>query len=123
MTRAAQRILESVHGESAASQPRRIPYRRLHIVVAQWFLHRPDLVALLEQRRRNAVPNGMTTEACGEPHRTTGPAHGPLQPTCMDVMPANESCMGVFRQLVGGKHVWPQPKAAGTGVCSCQGER
>jgi hypothetical protein len=41
----------------------------------------------------------------------------------MGAMPADESCMGVFRPLVGGKHVWPQPKAAGTGVCSCQGKR
>jgi hypothetical protein len=65
----------------------------------------------------------MTPEACGEPCRTTGPAHGPLQPTCMGVMPADESCPGGLRPLVGGKHVWPQPKAAGTGVCSCQGER
>ena len=30
---------------------------------------------------------------------------------------------GVFRPLVGWKHVWPQPKAAGTGVCSCQGKQ
>jgi hypothetical protein len=73
--------------------------------------------------RRNAVPKGLTPEACGEPCRTTGPAHGPLQPTFMGMMPADDSCTGVFRQLVGGKHVWPQPKAAGTGVCSCQGKR
>ena len=78
MTRAAQRILESVPGESAASQPRHISHRRLPSVVAQPCVHRPDLVALLEQMRRNAVPNGMTTEACGEPCRTTDPAHGPL---------------------------------------------
>jgi hypothetical protein len=120
-----QGMLASVaaHGQSATSQHRRIPHRRLHIVVAQPCVHRPDLIALLEQRRRKAVPNGMTTEACDEPCRTTGPAHGPLQPTCMGVMPADDSCTGGFRPLVGGKHVWPQPKAAGTGVCSCQGER
>jgi hypothetical protein len=73
--------------------------------------------------RRKAVPNGMTPEAYGEPCRTTGPAHGPLQPTLIGVMPADDSCPGVFRPLVGGKHVWPQPKAAGTGVCSFQGKR
>jgi hypothetical protein len=65
----------------------------------------------------------MTPDACGEPCRTTGPAHGPLQPTVMGVMPADESCTGGFRQLVGRKHLWPQPKAAGTGVCSYQGKR
>jgi hypothetical protein len=65
----------------------------------------------------------MTTEAWGEPCRTTGPAHGPLHTTRMGVMPADDSCTGIFRPLVGGKHVWPQPKAAGTGVCSCQGKR
>jgi hypothetical protein len=120
-----QGMLASVaaHGQSATSQHRRIPHRRLDIVVAQPCVHRPDLVALLEQRRRNAVPNGMTPEACGEPRRTTGPAHGPLQPTCMGVMPTDDSCTGGFRPLVGGKHVWPQPQAVGTGVCSYQGER
>jgi hypothetical protein len=123
MTRAASLIQGTAHGQSATIQHRRIPHRRLHIVVAQPCVHCPYLVALLEQRRRSAVPNGMTTEACGEPCRTTGPAHGPLQPTFMGVMPADDSCTGGFRQLVGGKHVWPQPKAAGTGVCSCQGKR
>jgi hypothetical protein len=39
------------------------------------------------------------------------------------VMPADDPCPGGSRPLVGGKHVWPQPNAAGTGVCSCQGER
>jgi hypothetical protein len=41
----------------------------------------------------------------------------------MGVMPADDSCTGVFRPLVGGKHVWPQPKAAGTGVLSFQRKR
>jgi len=41
----------------------------------------------------------------------------------MGVMPADDSCTGIFGPLVGGKHVWPQPKAAGTGVCSCQSKR
>jgi hypothetical protein len=120
-----QGMLASVaaHGQSATSQHRRIPHGRLDIVVAQPCVHRPDLIALLEQIRRNAAPNGMTPDACGEPCRTTGPAHGPLQPTCMGVMAADDPCPGGFRPLVGGKHVWPQPKAAGTGVCSCQDER
>jgi hypothetical protein len=120
-----QGMLASVaaHGQSAASQHRRLPHRRLDIVVAQPCVHRPDNVALLEQRRRNAVPNGMTPEACSEPCHATGPAHGPLHPTCMGVMPADDPCPGVFRPLVGGKHLWPQPKAAGTGVCSCPGDR
>jgi hypothetical protein len=123
ITRAASLIQGIAHGQSAMIQHMRIHHRRLHIVVAQQWLHRPDIVALLEQMRRNAVPKGMTTDACGEPCRTTGLANDPLQPTFMGVMPANDSCTGVFRQLVGGKHVWPQPKAAGTGVFSCQRKR
>jgi hypothetical protein len=113
----------AAHGQSATSQHMRIHHCRLDIVVAQPCVHRPDLIALLEQMRRKAVPKGMTTDACGEPCRTTGPAHGPLHTTFMGVMPADDSRPGVFRQLVGGKHLWPQPKAAGTGVCSCQCER
>src|SRR4030095_15431123 len=114
-----QGILASVaaHGHPATSQPRRISHRRLPSVVAQPCVHRPDLIALLEQRRRNAVPNGMTTEACGEPCRTTGPAQGALHPTFMGVMPADDSCPRVFRPMVGGKHVWAQHTGGGTGVC------
>ena len=79
------------HGPSATIQPRRLQHRRLHLLVAQPCGHRPEIVALLEQKRRNAVPNGMTTDACGEPGRTTGPAHGLWQSTFMGVMPADDS--------------------------------
>jgi hypothetical protein len=71
MTRATHRIEGSAHGQSAASQHGPIPHRRLHLTVAQPYVHRPDLIALLEQMRRNAASNGMTTEAFGARCRTT----------------------------------------------------
>jgi len=37
----------------------RINHRRLHIFVAQQCLYGPDLVALLEQMRRKAMPKGV----------------------------------------------------------------
>ena len=86
-----------------------IDHRRLHIFVAQQFLDRPDIIALLQQMRRKAVPQGVTTDAFGEPCRTTGLAHGPLQPTLMGVMPADSPCTGISRQPVGGKHILPDP--------------
>jgi hypothetical protein len=81
----------------------RIHHRRLHIFVAQEFLHRPDVVALLEQMRRKAVPQGVTTDAFGEPCRTTGPTDGPLQPTLMGVMPADDPRPWVFDSPLEGK--------------------
>jgi hypothetical protein len=75
----------------------RIDHRRLHIVVAQEFLHRPDIIALLEQMRRKAVPQRVTTHAFGEPCRTTGPTDGSLQPTVMRVMAADDPRPRVFR--------------------------
>jgi hypothetical protein len=89
MTRAAHRIQGTEHDQSAASQYRRIPHRRLQIVVAQPYMPHPDLIALLEQRRRSTMPNGMTTEVCGELCRTTSPAHGRLHTMLMGVMPAD----------------------------------
>jgi hypothetical protein len=81
----------------ASIQHMRRDHRRLYICVAQEFLHRPDIVALLEQMRRTAVPQGMTTEACGEPSRTTGPTDGPLPPTLIGVMAADDPRPWVFR--------------------------
>jgi hypothetical protein len=67
----------------------RIHHCRLPIVVTQQFLHRPDLIVLLERMRRSAVSNGMTTEAFGELCCTTGMAHGRLHTMLMGVMPAD----------------------------------
>jgi hypothetical protein len=89
--------------------------------VAQEFLHRPDIIALLEQVRRTAVPQGVTTGACGEPSRTTSRTDGPWPPTLMGVMAADDPRLRVFRQSSGGKGIWPAPEAAGTGVLALQG--
>ena len=89
MTRTAYGIQRTAHGQSATIQHMRINHRRLHIFVAQPCVHRPDLVALLEQMRRNAVPNGMTTEACGARCRTSGPVNSPLHTTLTGAMPAD----------------------------------
>jgi hypothetical protein len=52
MTRAVHLIQGTAHGQSAAIQHMRIDHRRFHIFMAQEFLHRPDIIALLEQMRR-----------------------------------------------------------------------
>jgi hypothetical protein len=101
----------------------RIEHRRLDIFVAQPFLHGPDVVALLEQVRRNAVPQGMTTNAFGEPSHTTGPMNGSWPPTLMGVMSADDSRAGISRQPVRGKHIWPDPEAACVRICAFQRKR
>jgi hypothetical protein len=69
-------------------------------MVAQPCVHRPDLIALLEQMRRNTMLNGMTTEVCGELCRTTSPAHGRLHTTLTGMMPADGRRAGGSRHLV-----------------------
>jgi hypothetical protein len=96
---------------------------RLHIFVAQELLHRPDIIALLEQMRCKAMPQSVTTDAFGEPCRTTGSAYGPLQPTLMGVMAADDPRARVFRQPVGGKDILPDPEPAGMWILACQRKR
>jgi len=71
----------TAHGDPPAIQHMRIDHRRLHIFVPQPFLHRPDIVALLEQMRGNTVPQGMATDAFGEPDRTTHLANETVEKT------------------------------------------
>jgi hypothetical protein len=52
----------------------------------------------------------------------TSPTDGSLQPTLMGVMAADDPRPRVFRQSFGGTDVWPDPEAAGTGVCALQGK-
>jgi len=101
----------------------RINHRRLHIFVAQQFLHRPDIVALLEEVRRETMPEGMAADAFVEPHRTPYLTHSLLQTTLTRVMAADDPRAWVFRQTVGGKDVWPDPEPAGMRILAFQRER
>jgi hypothetical protein len=101
----------------------RIDHRRLHIVVAQQLLHRPDIVALLQQMRRKTVPKGMAAGAFGKPCRTPCSAHSLLQAILTGVMAADDSRPRVFRQTVGWKDVWPDPEPAGLRILACQRQR
>jgi hypothetical protein len=76
MAQTADRIQGTAHRQPDAIQHVRLDHRRVHILVTQQFLHRPDIVALLEQMRREAVAQGMTTDALGERCRTAGPTDG-----------------------------------------------
>ena len=95
MTRAAYLIQGTVHRQPASIEDVRIHHRGLHVLMPQEFLHCPDTVALLEQMRRKAVAKGMTTDAFGEPRRTTRATDGSLQSTLMGVMPADGPRAGV----------------------------
>jgi hypothetical protein len=101
----------------------RVNHRCLHIFVTQQFLHGPDIVPLREQMRRKAVPKGMTTDVFGSLCRTTDLAHGPLQTTLTDVMPADGGGARVSGQPVRGEHGLPNPESAGTRVFAFQGKR
>ena len=123
MIGAAHLIQRTAHGQSASMQHMHIHHRRLRIFVAQQFLHRPNIIALLEQLRRKAVSKGMTADAFGEPCHTTGPTDGPLQPTLMGVMAADDPRLWVFRQPVRRKDVLPDPEPASMWILAFQRKR
>jgi hypothetical protein len=91
--------------------------------VAQQCLHRPDIVALLEQIRRSAMPKGITADAFGELYRTTCLAHSLWHTTLTGMMPVDSFQAEVSRQLVRGNHVLSNPESAGLWVFSVQRKR
>jgi hypothetical protein len=54
--------------------------------VPQQLLDGSDIVAVLEEMRRERVTEGMGTRALGRPRLTDSPLHGPLQDRLVQVM-------------------------------------
>jgi hypothetical protein len=52
----ADLIQGTAHGQPASIEDVRINHRGLHVLMPQEFLHCPDIIALLEQMRRKAMP-------------------------------------------------------------------
>ena len=108
---------------AAAIQHMRIHHGGVHIRVPKEFLHRPDVVALLQQMRGKTVSEGMATDAFVEPHRTPCLTHSLLQTTLARMMPPGDPGPRVFRQAVGRQDVWPDPPPAGMRRLAFQRER
>ena len=79
-------VQRTAHGQSASIQHMRLHHGGLHIFVPEEFLDGPDVVALLEELRRETVPKGMTTDAFVEPHRMPCLIHSLLQSTLTRMM-------------------------------------
>src|SRR5262245_49953113 len=101
----------------------RIDHRSLDILVSQEFLHGPDIVALLQQLRGEAVSEGMATDALVEPHRTPCLTYSLLQTTLTHVMATDAHCPWVFRQTIRGKDILPDPQSAGMRILPFQRKR
>lgn len=122
MTRAADLVQRTAHGQPASIQHRGVHHGGFHIVVPEEFLYRSDVIALFSQMRGTTVPEGMATDAFVEPHRTPCWAHSLLQGTLTRVVAADDPRAWVFRQTIGGQDVLPGPEPARPWVLAFQRE-
>jgi hypothetical protein len=86
-------------------------YRSLSSV-AQPFLHCPDSVALLEQRRRTAGSKGMTASRLSNPRRTTYSPARILKTVFVKMMPTFFAATRVDCTPTARKDIPPAPFAA-----------
>ena len=122
MTRAADLIQRTVHGQPASIQHMCIHHGGFHIFVPEEFLHRSDVIALLQQMGGKTVSEGVATDAFVEPDRTSCLTHSLLQSTLTRMMAADDACAWVLRQTIGGKDVLPDPEPARPWVLAFQRE-
>jgi hypothetical protein len=116
-------VQRTAHAQPASIQHVCIHHGGVHIFVPEEFLHRPDVIALLQQMRGKTVSEGLATDVFVEPHRTSCLTHSLLQSTLTRVMAADHPRMRVLRQTIGRKDVRPDPESAGTRILTFQRER
>ena len=69
----ASGIQRAFHDLAALVQHLRVDHRRTHVVVAEQFLHRTDVVARFEQVRCETVPETIARRAIRWPGRPSEP--------------------------------------------------
>lgn len=88
ITRSYQPGLQrALHGPRPKLQNMRIDHRRRQLRVPQQLLHGADVIARLEQMRRERVPQGVTSGRLPDPGRADGPLDRFLQRRLRDMVP------------------------------------
>jgi hypothetical protein len=85
----------------------RIDHGRAHVFMPQQLLHRTDIIASLQQVRREAMTKGTAAPRLGDFCRMHGPFNGILQCLFVDVMPTFFAAAWVNRASASGKDVLP----------------
>lgn len=83
--------------------------------MAEELLHRADVIAGIQQMRRERVPQRMAARALGEPTRMDRLPKGPLHDRLVQMMPTPLAGRHVHVRAGRRKHPLPRPIAPGGG--------
>lgn len=119
---AARPVQRAAHGQAAAVEDVGIDHCRLHVLVAEQFLDRADVVTVLQEVGGEAVAKGMAVDALGQAGLLGRPTDGLLQSALVDVVAAEQPGLGMPGQFGGGEDVLPGPLAVGMGILAFEGE-
>ncbi len=89
-----------------------VDHGRLHILVAEEFLHGPDVVARFQQMRGEAVPERVAGGMLWDPGLAHRGLHGPLDEGLIDMMAALLAGGRIPPALLLGKDPLPAPRGS-----------
>jgi len=89
-----------------------------HVLVAEQFLYRSDVVAGFQQVRCEAVTERVASRRLGDIRTTHGDLDGALQHAFIQVMTPFDAIAWVDTALACRKHVLPRPIARRVGILS-----
>ena len=72
---------------SASIEDMRVDHGRADVLMAQQFLDRPNIIAVLKQMGGKRMPEGVATGRFGDPGSPNGFFDRPLQDGFMEMMP------------------------------------
>jgi hypothetical protein len=86
-----------------------VDHRRFDVPMAEQFLNRPDIIAILKQVGGKAVAQRVTTNPRAQPGFAGSLFHSPLQYRLMQMMPPLDPRARVERDLGCWKYPLPAP--------------
>jgi hypothetical protein len=99
----------------------RIDHRGPHVAVAKKLLHRPYVIPIFQQVRREAVAQGMAAAVLVDPCGGNGLLYSALHGRLAEVVASGLARAGVRRGITGGEHVLPGPLPRSIGIFVLQG--
>ena len=111
-----QRIRRAPNTLSTPVQHMRIDHRRPDIAVTQQLLHRPNIIPILQQMRRERVPECMARGVLLDISLPDRGLHCLLQNGLIHVMPSLLTCLPVHPTVLLWEHELPKPLGRSVGV-------
>ena len=93
-----------------------VDHRRRHILVAQQFLHRTDVVATFQQMGSERMSQSVRADQLGNAGAGRRPFHRPLYPLLVDMMTAHRTRTRVRRKPLRRKNVLPGQRPGSVGI-------